>query len=708
YDAMFVVSVDEVMTDVNARVTELTGYSREELIGSRAPFPFHDPQAPPERLAAERRLLREGGSGEFDQTLVHREGHRVEAVLSAAPLHGADGSVVGGVRLLRDVTAERAAGRALEASEARFRAFVEFAPDGVVCSDAGGRIGVVNARIEEMFGHRREQLVGRPVEMLRPAAARGAHAAHRAAYAADPHVRTMGLGRELLGLRADGSEFPIDVSLSPLETADGVMMMAAAVRDVTERRRAEAALREGEERYRSLITSMADGVVVHAASAQIIECNPAAERILGMSRDQLMRTAPRDPRWHTIRPDGSHYPLREHPAMRTLATGEPVRAELIGVRHPGAGTRWISVSTERLDAGGDAAVVSSFTDVTDRLDAEHDQAAQRRLATLVAAGADAREVFDAVAQEAALLCGADAGGVLRFTRGASPAVPMGVWFARPVPVALHGVPREFVQGTLSAELIATRRPVRRSAVAGDTITIAALPMVGEIDAAMAAPVFLEGEVWGSIMLIRPSGVPFLPGDEQRLVALAEVATLAIVSAETRERLAALATTDDLTGLANRRTFLDRLRTECARARGGGRPLSRVVLDVDRFKAINDRFGHPEGDRVLALIAQVARGVVRSGQELARIGGEEFAWIIPGAGGEGARGAAERLRAAVGATDFGRVGRISVSLGVAEYHALAGESDAELVARADDALYRAKRAGRDRVVLDAVRSAPGAR
>lgn len=697
-DAMFVVSVDGVMVDVNARAIELTGYSREELVGSRAPFPYHDDQAPPERLAVQERLLREGGSGEFDQSLIHRDGRRVEVVLSAAPLHGADGSVIGGVRLLRDVTAERAARRAYEASEARFRAFLEFAPDGVVITDSEGRIAVVNARIEEMFGHRREHLLGRRVEMLMPAAVRSAHAGHRAGYAASPGVRAMGQGRQLMGLRADGTEFPVDVSLSPLATDEGVMM-AAAVRDVTERRAAETALRESEKRYRSLITGLADGVVVHSADSEIIDCNPAAERILGMTRAQLLKDAPRDPRWRTVRPDGSPYPLREHPAMRTLVSGEPVRGELIGVCLPDGGTRWISVSTEPLGAGARGAVVSSFTDVTERLDAERDQAARERLATLVASGADPREVFDAIAHEAAVLCGADACAVLRYTRGGSPAVVNGWWAGFPLSVPVHGVARPFGSESISAALLRAGRPVRLSAAAGDPVRSPVFGADVELDAAIAVPVRVEGDLWGAVIVGRLAGGTFAAVDEARVVGLADAATLAIVSAEARERLAVLATTDELTGLANRRSFLDRLRGECERVRRTGRPLALVMVDIDHFKEVNDRFGHPEGDRVLVAVAEAARGVTRAGEIVARVGGEEFALILPGVDAEGARSAGERLRAAVSRADAGRAGRVSVSVGVAQWSPESGESDAGLIVRADQALYRAKRAGRDRVVLD---------
>jgi diguanylate cyclase (GGDEF)-like protein/PAS domain S-box-containing protein len=179
--------------------------------------------------------------------------------------------------------------------------------------------------------------------------------------------------------------------------------------------------------------------------------------------------------------------------------------------------------------------------------------------------------------------------------------------------------------------------------------------------------------------------------------LGYVSTVRDVSERNRHvaELERLATHDPLTGLANHRVLHEQLRTEVARASRHGHPLSVAVLDLDHFKQVNDRYGHPVGDNVLCEVAQRLCGVAREGELLARVGGEEFAWIL-NAEGDDAFAAAERARHAIGATSFPEVGTVTISIGVCDLTA-AGES-VQLYQRADQALYLAKRQGRNRSFL----------
>jgi diguanylate cyclase (GGDEF)-like protein len=168
-----------------------------------------------------------------------------------------------------------------------------------------------------------------------------------------------------------------------------------------------------------------------------------------------------------------------------------------------------------------------------------------------------------------------------------------------------------------------------------------------------------------------------------------------------ERLRRLALTDDLTGLPNRRHFLHRLEEAIAFARRRNLPVALVILDLDHFKVINDRYGHPSGDRVLEAVAEALVADARAEDLVARYGGEEFGIVLQGTDLEGARVRAERLRAriagiAVAVKGGARIG-LTASFGVAAIPESCAPRAHRLIAAADGALYAAKRAGRNRCV-----------
>ncbi len=238
HDAVISEGLDGLVTSWNPGAERLYGYSRAEMIGRNI-----DVLIPDGRRAAEQEIQDAIARGEqmeqYQTERIRKDGSAVAVSITMSPIADSTGTIVGVSRVTRDVTAQQRA-------NARFRGLLEAAPDAMVCVDRDGRIVLVNAQAERLFGHRREDLAGQPVEILVPDAMKAGHPALRAGYAADPRPRPMGAGKELSGRRRDGSTFPAEISLSAIDTDEG-LLVSAAVRDVTER----LALRAEHDRLRT-------------------------------------------------------------------------------------------------------------------------------------------------------------------------------------------------------------------------------------------------------------------------------------------------------------------------------------------------------------------------------------------------------------------------------------------------------------------------
>lgn len=290
-DAMVIVDEGGTIRIVNQRAEVCFGYTRHELVGQPIELLV------PERFRAKHVLHRSAfmqspksrpmGSG-LQLYGRRKDGSEFPIEISLSPIATAGGMLVSSA--IRDVTEQKRA-------EHKFRSLLESAPDAMVIVDKEGVISIVNAQTESLFGWSRADLLGQHVEMLIPKRFRAQHQLHRVGYSRLPKTRSMGSDLALFGLRRDGTEFPIEISLSPLETEEGVLV-SSAIRDVSARKQAEAAARLASDRLLSAVESINGMLALYDDTDRLVLCNSAWRQFfairavgsaIGQSYREIMR-----------------------------------------------------------------------------------------------------------------------------------------------------------------------------------------------------------------------------------------------------------------------------------------------------------------------------------------------------------------------------------------------------------------------------------
>ena len=348
-NAMVMINQQGLIEMLNPQAERVFGYERQELLGK-----------PIELLVPERfRKAHPGLRGSFFTNPVSRpmgvgrdlyglkkDGSEFPIEIGLNPIETEDGTMV--LSAIVDITSRKRL-------EARFRQVVESAPNAIVMINGGGNIEMVNAQAERVFGYERSEMLGKPIEMLVPERFRKSHPGLRGSFFSSPVSRPMGVGRDLYGLKKDGSEFPIEIGLNPIETDEGTMVLSAIV-DISSRKRLEA-------RFRQVVESAPNAMVMINATGNIEMVNAQAERVFGYERKELLNQP-----IEILVPERFR---RAHPELRGSFFTKPVSRpmgvgrDLYGLKKDGSEFP-IEIGLNPIETDEGPMVLSAIVDITSR------------------------------------------------------------------------------------------------------------------------------------------------------------------------------------------------------------------------------------------------------------------------------------------------------------------------------------------------------
>lgn len=271
-DAIIGKDLQGKITSWNKAAERLLGFKASEIIGKTIDY-----IVPAERKNAIEQYLKKIYAGQkvdhYQTILLKRDSTEIKVSISISPIKDHSEKVIGAVSIAREVPF-------VTQEQKKFELAVEAAPNGMLMIDALGNIKLVNAQLERMFGYSREALLGNPVEMLVPERFRKKHPKYRKEFLASPKARLMGEGRDLYGLKSDGTEFPVEIGLNPLKIEDGIFVFASIV-DITERKRLT-------QRFELAVEASPTGMIMINRAGEVELLNTQIEKMFGYQKNELI------------------------------------------------------------------------------------------------------------------------------------------------------------------------------------------------------------------------------------------------------------------------------------------------------------------------------------------------------------------------------------------------------------------------------------
>ena len=364
----------------NSGAEVIYGYAKPEMLHTHFSKLYPSSTRDVEPLPALQRAVA-AGSFEEEGLRVCRDGKEFWGAVSLIALRNEAGAHCGFALTTRDITTHKH-------NEDGLRRMVELSSNAIVMVNAKGEIVSVNSQTEKMFGYSPDQLIGQPVEVLVPDRYKKAHPKYRDGFFTAPVIRPMGAGRDLYARRQDGTEFPVEIGLTPFQSVTGPAALASIV-DITERKRAE-------ERFRLVVESAPSAMVMINRDGRIVLVNLQTEQLFGYGREELLGQAV-----EILVPDRYRGP---HPAYRTAFFSKPTTRsmgagrDLYGRRKDGSEFP-VEIGLNPIDAGDETLVLSAIVDITARKEAE--QRTRKHLADLahVARLSTVGQMFSELAHE---------------------------------------------------------------------------------------------------------------------------------------------------------------------------------------------------------------------------------------------------------------------------------------------------------------------
>ena len=344
--------LDGRLLSVNPTLCNILGYPADELIRLSIDDITHADDRAETRKHLHALMQGDIGSCDLEKRYIRKDGVVITVRARAGLVRDARNQPLMVVGEVEDITQR-------ERAEKRFRLVVESAPNGIVMVDAQGRIILVNSQTERYFGYRRDELLGRPVEMLIPERLRGLHEEYRSHFLDENRARAMGLGRSLFGLRKDGSEFPIEIGLSPVETDQETHILGSIV-DISERVQFDQEIQRMRSYLKNIIDSMPSILVGVDTEGRITEWNQSAEQATGVATGQAIGQS-----FSTLFPELESQLTNLQEAMRTHGQINIERLSLITDKNDE--TRYEDVMIYPLMTNGAVGAVIRVDDITDRV-----------------------------------------------------------------------------------------------------------------------------------------------------------------------------------------------------------------------------------------------------------------------------------------------------------------------------------------------------